>query len=126
AFSIPAAALHATRGDLDRLFASVVNQNPELRRQFQNAQRLTPWCTSPLPRFPVIPRWPPGVIPLGNAAAALEPIGGEGMGLALRSAELAAHALLTSPAPDLRASFHHLWQIRRLACRTAARLLSSP
>jgi 2-polyprenyl-6-methoxyphenol hydroxylase-like FAD-dependent oxidoreductase len=126
AFSIPAAALQATRGDLDRLFATIVNQNPELRRQFQNAHRITPWCTSPLPRFPVSPRWPDGVIPLGNAAAALEPIGGEGMGLALRSAELAAHTLLNSSTSDLRASFHHLWQLRRLACRTAARFLSSP
>jgi flavin-dependent dehydrogenase len=71
--------------------------------------------------------WPLGVIPVGNAAAALEPIGGEGMGLAMRSAELAATSLLSGraaePASDaatLRRDYVRLWRRRRFGCRAAA------
>jgi 2-polyprenyl-6-methoxyphenol hydroxylase-like FAD-dependent oxidoreductase len=91
------------------------------------------WLASPLPRFPVARRWPDRLIPLGNSAAGLEPIGGEGMGLAMRSAELAAAALAEAertgsplPVTRLRGAFDRLWRTRRLACRTLARLLSTP
>lgn len=128
AFSVPLARLQNTAGNLDLLFDQMLNENTELRRQFKSACRVSRWLTAPLPRFAVEEAWPPGVIPLGNAAAALEPIGGEGMGLALRSAELAANALLTRSlsVSALRASYRALWRIRRRACRAAARILSSP
>lgn len=128
AFSIPLARLQSTAGNLDQLFNRVIRENVELRRQFSSAHRVSDWLTAPLPRFAVGNHWPTGIIPLGNAAAALEPIGGEGMGLALRSAELAVRALLSgsfSPAV-LRADYKRLWRIRRPACRAAARILSSP
>jgi flavin-dependent dehydrogenase len=129
AFSVNARNLHAAHGQLDNLFASIQRQNPTLSMQFRNARRVSEWCTSPLPRFGVADEWPAGVIPIGNAAAALEPIGGEGMGLALRSAELAIEALLRNPdkidRPALRAEFRRLWTVRRFACRTAALALSS-
>jgi 2-polyprenyl-6-methoxyphenol hydroxylase-like FAD-dependent oxidoreductase len=75
--------------------------------------------------------WPPGILPLGNAAAALEPIGGEGMGLAMRSAELVA----TEVADALRAGrdvdhdrllgqFDRLWRLRRAVCRAGAMVMS--
>ena len=125
---MPFARLQNTAGNLDLLFDQMLNENTELRRQFKSACRVSRWLTAPLPRFAVEEAWPPGVIPLGNAAAALEPIGGEGMGLALRSAELAANALLTRSlsVSALRASYRALWRIRRRACRAAARILSSP
>lgn len=130
AFSIPAPDLESTRGDLDRLFASILKENRALASQFTAAQRVTPWLASPLPRFPIAATWPSRIIPLGNAAAALEPIGGEGMGLALRSAELAAESLISDPIgadrPALRRSFHRLWHLRRPACRAAAKMISSP
>ena len=128
AFSVPAAVIHRARGNLDGLFAQMLSENAELRRQFAKARRAGAWHTSPLPRFAVSESWPPGVIPLGNAAAALEPIGGEGMGLALRSAELAVEALLDGAASldALRDSFKTLWRMRRPACRLAAMMLSSP
>ena len=66
---------------------------PRAATPARRRRRVGPWLVSPLPRFSVARRWPERVIPVGNAAAALEPIGGEGMGLALRSAELAAAAL---------------------------------
>jgi 2-polyprenyl-6-methoxyphenol hydroxylase-like FAD-dependent oxidoreductase len=128
AFSIPTAELQRTKGDLDGMFAEILGQNVELRRQFKAARRAGGWLAAPLPRFPINNTWPDGIIPLGNAAAALEPIGGEGMGLALRSAELAVQMLLNDPSAvrPLRTSFKNLWRIRRPACRLAAKMLSSP
>ena len=83
AFSIPAANLDSAAGDLDRLFEGMVQENRCLPASSCGRRRIGPWLAAPLPRFPVADHWPPRVIPLGNAAAALEPIGGEGMGLAL-------------------------------------------
>jgi 2-polyprenyl-6-methoxyphenol hydroxylase-like FAD-dependent oxidoreductase len=86
AFSVPAKRLEAFRGDLDALWRQLLTENPTLAERFGGAERVSDWLASPLPRFAIQRRWPEGVIPLGNAAAALEPIGGEGMGLAMRSA----------------------------------------
>jgi flavin-dependent dehydrogenase len=127
AFSVPAARM---RSDLDDLFAKIVAENASLASQLRSARRSGEWLASPLPRFAVADRWPSGVIPIGNAAAALEPIGGEGMGLAMRSAELAADALFDPQRPFnpqiLREQFRKLWQPRSLTCRLAARLVGSP
>jgi 2-polyprenyl-6-methoxyphenol hydroxylase-like FAD-dependent oxidoreductase len=133
AFSVPAARLERFRGDLDALWMQLLSENSALAERFADARRTGDWLASPLPRFPVSRGWPSRVIPLGNSAAALEPIGGEGMGLAMRSAELAAEALdqahqSNTPLPvrRLQIDFARLWRTRRLACRTLARLLSAP
>src|SRR5213079_1199501 len=85
------------------------------------------WLASPLPRFAVSRSWPANVIPLGNAAAAIEPIGGEGLGLAMRSAELAAGSVLDDlPRERLQREFRRLWRVRGITCRAAALTLSSP
>lgn len=124
AFSVPARRLRMHRGNVAELFARIVQENPVLRRRLGSARRMGTWRAAPLPRFPVRGSWPEGVVPIGNSAAAIEPIGGEGMGLALRSAELAAHAILASNGPldlhRLAREFRHQWRTRRPACRLAA------
>ena len=131
--SVPARCVARCSGDFDRLFASLVAQNPAMGRRFADARRSGDWLASPLPRFAVRRAWPQNVVPLGNAAAALEPIGGEGMGLALRSAELAAAALIEAQRQaipldqqKLRRQFARLWRVRRFACRAAAMAVSAP
>jgi 2-polyprenyl-6-methoxyphenol hydroxylase-like FAD-dependent oxidoreductase len=131
ALSLPRRRVEAQH-NLDALFEQMLAENAALRRQFAGARRVSPWLTSALPRFAVRGDWPPGVIPVGNAAAALEPIGGEGIGLALRSAQLAAHELIDAITarrlPDLtglRRQFASLWRFRRPSCRAAALYLSS-
>lgn len=134
AFSVPAARLKAARGDLDALFGELTSENRALQRRLDGAQRIRPWLAAPLPRFAVRDHWPAHVIPVGNAAAALEPIGGEGMGLAMRSAELAAMELIASANGEpgsqradgrLCAAYRRLWSTRRLGCRAAAIAVSS-
>jgi flavin-dependent dehydrogenase len=131
AFSVPAHRVKVFHGDLEALFAAMIAQNPALQRRLRGAQRLGPILAAPLPRFGVAQRWPDNIVPIGNAAAALEPIGGEGMGLALRSAELAATACAeaegSAPPPHhLPAALRRLWLARRLTCRLAGRVMSIP
>jgi flavin-dependent dehydrogenase len=133
ALSLPAWRLEKAGGDFDRLWGEMTDENQRLAQRFAGARRVGEWLASPLPRFGVARSWPVHVIPLGNAAAALEPIGGEGMGLAMRSAELAAEAISAAhrggtplPVSELRARFNEIWRKRRAACRGMAKLLSSP
>jgi menaquinone-9 beta-reductase len=131
AWSVPADLLKRHRGDLDALFREACATSPALSRRFARATQVGPWLSCALPRFAVRRTWPSKVIPLGNAAAALEPVGGEGMGLAMRSAEMAAQAIddaMRARRPidvaALRRSFDRLWRIRRTACRGGAVALS--
>lgn len=133
AFSVPITRVQRFEGDLPALWNAVLEENPLLARRMRTAKRVGDFLASSLPRFAVQEHWPKGVIPLGNAAAALEPIGGEGMGLAMRSAQIACEELIAAEhdhhAPDvagIRARFATLWQMRSFACRGVARLLSTP
>jgi flavin-dependent dehydrogenase len=120
AFSVPGDRIKGHRGDLDALFEEVKSENVVLARRAASARRVSGWHAAPLPRFAVRKSWPANVIPLGNAAAAIEPIGGEGMGLAMHSAEMAAKTLLGGLDPRrLQADFEKLWNIRRVAYRAA-------
>ena len=125
AFSVPADRLKAARGDVAAVFDEIVRENPTLRRRLRAARRVSGWLSAPLPRFGVRHDWPRNVLPVGNAAAAIEPVGGEGMGVAMASAEAAAHALLLGDCSTLSRRYRKLWRTRRPACRAAAVLLSS-
>lgn len=134
-FSVPVDRVRSVGGDLDALWARIVEQNPILSRRMRAARRVSPWLASGLPRFGVRPLrdWPECAIPVGNALAAIEPIGGEGIGLAMRSAQLAALALIEASRegrpPDratLHAQFAKLFRSRRLMTRLAAMMLSRP
>ena len=129
AMSVPAAKVRRFASDFDALLVACCEENPAFGCLIGGRERVTKWHASPLPRFaPRRPQdWPPGVIPVGNAAAALEPVGGEGMGLAIASAELAAAAILRGEVPEtLAAAYRRLWRTRRAACRAAAVALSTP
>lgn len=134
AFSVPGDRLQQFGRDLDGLFARIIDENRALVVQMRRAQRVGDWLVAPLPRFDVVRDWPDRVIPIGNAAAAIEPIGGEGMGLAMRSAELAVmeHVLPAIQSGSdlntvrLRKTYRRLWNMRRLVCRAAAIAISHP
>jgi len=133
AFSVPAARIRQYARYFDRLLDAIMRENGQLGRWMAGARRVSDWLVSPLPRFDVRDDWPDRVIPVGNAAAAIEPIGGEGIGLAIRSAELAAAAILAAPQGDHRVDLHRLkseyrklWGWRGLVCRCAAMAISNP
>jgi flavin-dependent dehydrogenase len=129
AFSVPAERLRSHRGDVAALFAEIVGENRTLGERLSRAHQVGRWLASPLPRFAVQDRWPSGVLAVGNATAAIEPIGGEGMGLAIKSAFAAASSILHPAATDgamLADRYRRLWRTRRPFCRTAAMLVSRP
>jgi 2-polyprenyl-6-methoxyphenol hydroxylase-like FAD-dependent oxidoreductase len=132
AYSVPADRIRAVR-DFDELWAEMLAQNHGLRQRMHAATRIDDWIAAPLPRFGVRREWPNRVIPIGNAAAALEPIGGEGMGLAMHSAELALEAIEIAAqqgqpvnVAELMRKYRHLWLRRSITCRLGAMLASSP
>ncbi|MDW8261452.1 MAG: FAD-dependent monooxygenase [Phycisphaerales bacterium] len=132
-FSLPAPRLRGSRGNVDQVFSRIIGENDELRRQLRNATRLGPWLCCPLPRYRLRRSWPAGVIPIGNAAAAIEPVAGEGMGLAMRSAQIAAGAILAATARQrpvevemIYRQYRRLWLRRSLASRLAAQIISQP
>ncbi|MEM8873773.1 MAG: NAD(P)/FAD-dependent oxidoreductase [Planctomycetota bacterium] len=126
-FGVSADRLKAVRGDRDALRRQLEAENPALASAMRHAEQRGEWHASPLPRYAVARDWPAHTWPVGNAAAALEPIGGEGMGLAMRSAELAADTILNDRSPaELRARYRQLWNRRRIACRAAALVLQRP
>jgi menaquinone-9 beta-reductase len=127
ACAIPIKRVAEHQGNLESLFASLLNENKTLAHRMTGAKRTSNWLTAPLPRFKVQKNWPEKILPLGNAAAAIEPIGGEGIGLAMRSAELATHMLIRSQSPkELSQEYRRLWRTRIPLCRLGAILLSSP
>lgn len=133
ALSVPEAVVRRFRGQLEALWWQLIRQSRFLQQVCRGAVLARPPLACPLPRFAVRADWGPEVIPLGNAAAALEPIGGEGMGLALRSAELATEAILQArrerrplDVTSLLADYQRLWRVRRPACRAVALAMSSP
>jgi 2-polyprenyl-6-methoxyphenol hydroxylase-like FAD-dependent oxidoreductase len=131
--SVPAAKLKRFGGDAPLLFEQILKENAGLHARMRRARLAGEWLASPLPRFAVRDHWPERIIPLGNAAAALEPIGGEGMGLAMRSAEIVAEELIAAERAGreydpikLRRAMRGLWSARSAACRIGALMLSRP
>ena len=120
AFSVPAERVKTAGGDVAAVFDSLLSADPAMAKAFTGAERIEPWLASPLPRYSPCRDWPANVVPVGNAAAAIEPIGGEGMGLALRSAELAVGAILSGQLDSLHSQYKRLWQTRSMGCRLAA------
>ena len=131
AAAVPAQHVRAAGGRHQTLLDTMCRENRALEAVLNGAQRIGEWLACPLPRFAVRSRWPLGVIPLGNAAAALEPIGGEGMGLAVASAARAARFIVRgrtsrSELAELRREYVCLWQKRRMVWRALAMVLSQP
>lgn len=125
AFSVTADRVRTAGGDVAAVFEALIQSDHAMRCAFAGAERIEPWLAAPLPRFAPRRDWPMNLIPIGNAAAAIEPIGGEGMGLALRSAELAATAILAGRLHELQSQYDQLWRSRRIGCRLAARAMTN-
>lgn len=127
AFSVPAERVRRHRGNLAAVFQGLAAENAILARRLTGARQCEPWLAAPLPRFGVRASWQSGLTPIGNAVAAIEPIGGEGMGLAMRSSELAVEQILNGRSPArLATSYRRLWRHRAVACRCAALVASRP
>lgn len=117
-----ALARHA--GDRDALLASVWPG-------FDASQREGQWMACGVPRSPYITPGHLRSFRIGNAAAAVDPVGGEGIGLALWSAARLAELLesqddLSAIQSRFAALYRSRLRTRRHACRAAAEMLLRP
>jgi flavin-dependent dehydrogenase len=134
AFSVPRERIERAK-DLEKVFEEMIGENRGLEKVMGGGRRVSQWMAAALPRFGVARKWPLGVIPIGNAAAAIEPIGGEGMGLAMKSAEMAAELIARAMADKppvaqiqwkLQTEFRRLWRTRRGVWRGVGMIVSRP
>jgi menaquinone-9 beta-reductase len=78
-------------GTPDRFLASALRQNVRLRARLRMAEQLgSPWVTTSYADGHTATPTAAGIWNLGDAAAMVAPLTGDGMGMALRAAELAA------------------------------------
>jgi flavin-dependent dehydrogenase len=78
-------------GTPDRFLASALRQNIRLRARLHTAEQLgSPWVTTSYADRHTVTPTAAGIWNLGDAAAMVAPLTGDGMGMALRTAELAA------------------------------------
>lgn len=113
-FLIDAAAARAARGDADALVRTHLSTNPLLRGRIAGTERAGEWvATGPLD-YAVREPAAEGVLLLGDAAGIIDPFCGDGMAMALRSAELAAGCV---PGTGREAVYRAAWRrefLRRL------------
>jgi flavin-dependent dehydrogenase len=125
AFSVRTSRVREFGGNIGGLFTALLLENRSMADAVGGASLPSSWLSSPLARFPVAKTWPAGVMAVGNAAAAIEPIGGEGMGAALRSAELSVEAAVSRPQGG-NGKLNRVYAPRRMACRALAEVFKSP
>jgi menaquinone-9 beta-reductase len=99
--------------------------------EYDLAWRETPWLSCGVAGSRYIRPGHPRSFRLGNAAAAVEPVGGEGIGLALWSGTTLADLLTTDrPLREIQREFAGLYRQRLRwrcpACRSAAWVLEKP
>lgn len=137
AMSVPARRIREFGGDLDALLNAICGENALLAERMRTARRVGRWLASPLPRFALGRSRHERIIRIGNAAAAIEPVGGQGMALAMRSAEIVARHLMDQAQRchdqrrderdrACREDLARLWRRRRMICRGGAVVLSHP
>ncbi len=96
---LPESALQAARGDLDRVAATVLGSNPVLARLLAASAPVGPWKTVAGVRVEVATPRCAGILYAGDCQGTVDPLGGQGMTMALLGAEGLAVAVLEALGP---------------------------
>jgi flavin-dependent dehydrogenase len=132
---LPESALRRHRGDLDRLADDLFPRNPLLGRLWRSARPAGVWKTVADVRVVSSTPTLPGVLYVGDSRGTIDPLGGQGMTLALLGAEMLApyvtRALArgVADAPLQRAydaDWHRRFDRRIALCRAFHHLLVNP
>ena len=87
---LPQSTLQKHRGDLDRLAADVFSENPALARLWASARPAGEWKTVADVRVEASRPSTRGIFYAGDAQGTIDPLGGQGMTMALLGAEMLA------------------------------------
>jgi flavin-dependent dehydrogenase len=114
---LPESALRRSRGDLDRTAGAAFAANPALRRLWASARPAGDWKAVAGVRVEATSPRLGGIVYVGDAMGTVDPLGGQGMTMALFGAELLAPFLLQvlarGDADDRwRRSYERAWHRR--------------
>jgi len=110
---VHARAVKERGGGMDRLFEEVLATSPCLTRGLAGAQRLTPVHTAANFSYRIVPMVGDRYLAVGDAAGFVDPIFSAGVFIAMRSAELAAEAIVQAfRRDDFRARRFHPYAAR--------------
>jgi menaquinone-9 beta-reductase len=132
---LPESALRRHRGDLDRLAASWLGRNPVLARLWEASTPAGLWKTVAGVRVEVSTPRLAGIFYVGDCRGTVDPLGGQGMTMALLGAELLAPFLLEALARDgaeprlqrrYEAAWHRRFDRRVRLCRLFHHALVNP
>lgn len=87
---LPESALRKHRGELDRLAEDQFRRNPSLARLWHASSAASEWKTVAGVRVEVSTPRQPGIFYVGDCQGTIDPLGGQGMTMALLGAELLA------------------------------------
>ncbi|SIO25607.1 Dehydrogenase (flavoprotein) [Singulisphaera sp. GP187] len=132
---LPESALRTHRGQLDRLADTVFAANPALAHLWATCHPAAPWKTVAGVRVEAsVPRLP-GIFYAGDCQGTIDPLGGQGMTMALLGGEtlapfvtaaLVAEASFLSLQQAYRTAWHQRFDRRIRLCRLFHHLLINP
>ncbi len=133
---LPDRLVRDRRGDLDRVAAECLGRNPTLARLLGSGTPLGAWKTVADVSVQVSTPIRPGILYAGDAQGTVDPLGGQGMTMALLGAELLAPSIeraLTAPrgveSPlqrECQAAWHRRFDRRVALCRGFHHFLVHP
>jgi flavin-dependent dehydrogenase len=132
---LPEADLKAHRGDLDALAADLLRRNPFLADFWESSTPAGPWKTVAGVRVEHARPLMPGILYAGDCQGTIDPLGGQGMTMALLGSEslapLVLEALARGVADDRlqrkrQADWHRRFDRRIDLCRAFHHALVSP
>jgi len=133
---LPESAVRDRRGDLDRVAADCLGRNPALARLWAASDPAGEWKTVAGVRVQVSTPTLPGILYAGDSQGTVDPLGGQGMTMALLGAEMlapiVAQALASGRGADAalqrecRAEWHRRFDRRVALCRGFHHLLVNP
>lgn len=132
---LPESLLQLHRGDLDRLAAAVFPANAVLDRLWRSGRPAGDWKTIAGVRVETSTPGLPGILYAGDGQGTIDPLGGQGMTMALLGAEMlapmVARALIKGGASatlqsDYAAAWHQRFDRRVALCRAFHHALVNP
>lgn len=131
---LPESALRAHRGNLDRLADAWLDRNPALARLRAAGSPVGPWQAVSGVRVEVSTPRTPGILYVGDCQGTIDPLGGQGMTMALLGAELlvpfVARGLKSGVGESLQraalGAWHRRFDRRVRLCRLFHHVLVNP